>query len=69
MIITYLYIFVTVPYIMTFHRIAKNSNPESWAIVYPAYIICIIDIIFNFITGFVSRDGQEICLDPILIGR
>ncbi|KAK2579650.1 hypothetical protein KPH14_011575 [Odynerus spinipes] len=69
MIITYLYTFVMVPHILTFHRIAKNSNPESWTIVYPAYVICIIDIALNFITGFVSHDGHEIFLDPILTAR
>ncbi|KAI4494319.1 hypothetical protein M0802_009002 [Mischocyttarus mexicanus] len=69
MIITYLYIFIMVPYIMTFHRIAKNTDTESWIIVYPAYVICIIDIILNFITGYVSIDGHEIFLNPVLIAR
>ncbi|XP_043490448.1 inactive protein tyrosine kinase pTKL-like isoform X2 [Polistes fuscatus] len=69
MIITYLYIFIMVPYIMTFHRIAKNTDTESWIIVYPAYVICIIDIILNFITGYVSTDGNEIFLNPVLIAR
>ncbi|XP_017756796.1 PREDICTED: potassium/sodium hyperpolarization-activated cyclic nucleotide-gated channel 1-like [Eufriesea mexicana] len=50
-------------------RIAKSSGPESWNPVYPAYIICIFDIALNFITGFKSRDGHEIFLDPFLITR
>ncbi|XP_015174877.1 PREDICTED: potassium/sodium hyperpolarization-activated cyclic nucleotide-gated channel 1-like [Polistes dominula] len=69
MIITYLYIFIMVPYIMTFHRIAKNTDTESWIIVYPAYVVCIIDIFLNFITGYVSTDGNEIFLNPVLIAR
>lgn len=69
MIITYLYIFVILPYIITFHRIAKNADPELLTIIYPAYVICIIDIILNFITGYVSTDSHKIFLDPCLIIR
>ncbi|KAG5314822.1 HCN1 protein, partial [Acromyrmex insinuator] len=67
MTMTFLYIFVTVPHIMCFYRIGKSSGPEYWNIVYPIYAVCIIDIFFNFITGFVSPDG--IFLDTTLIAR
>ncbi|XP_017798497.1 PREDICTED: potassium/sodium hyperpolarization-activated cyclic nucleotide-gated channel 1-like [Habropoda laboriosa] len=50
-------------------RVAKSSGPESWYPVYPAYVICIFDIILNFMTGFSSPDGHEIFLDPLLITR
>ncbi|XP_048268004.1 tyrosine--tRNA ligase, cytoplasmic isoform X2 [Bombus terrestris] len=65
----YLYMFIMVPYILAFQRVAKSSSPESWDPVHPAYIICIFDIVFNFITGFKSQDGHEIFLDPVLIIR
>ncbi|XP_076763669.1 potassium/sodium hyperpolarization-activated cyclic nucleotide-gated channel 3-like [Xylocopa sonorina] len=67
MTFTLLYTFITVPYILAFHRIAKSSAPESWNTVYPAYIICIFDIILNFITGYTSQNGHEIFLDPFSI--
>ncbi|XP_011701361.1 PREDICTED: potassium/sodium hyperpolarization-activated cyclic nucleotide-gated channel 1-like isoform X2 [Wasmannia auropunctata] len=69
MTIIYLYIFVTVPHIMCFYRIGKSSGPERWNIVYPTYIVCIIDIFLNFITGFISPDGHEIFLDTTLVAR
>ncbi|XP_018349879.1 PREDICTED: potassium/sodium hyperpolarization-activated cyclic nucleotide-gated channel 2-like [Trachymyrmex septentrionalis] len=69
MTLTFLYIFVTVPHIICFYRIGKSSGPEYWNIVYPFYAVCIIDIFFNFITGFVSPDGYEIFLDTTLIAR
>lgn len=65
----YLYMFIMVPYILAFQRVAKSSNPESWDSVHPAYITCIFDIVLNFITGFKSQDGHEIFLDPVLIIR
>ncbi|XP_050592711.1 tyrosine--tRNA ligase, cytoplasmic isoform X2 [Bombus affinis] len=65
----YLYMFIMVPYILAFQRVAKSSSPESWDPVHPAYIICIFDIVLNFITGFKSQDGHEIFLDPVLIIR
>ncbi|KOC68583.1 Potassium/sodium hyperpolarization-activated cyclic nucleotide-gated channel 1 [Habropoda laboriosa] len=65
----FLYMFIVVPYILAFHRVAKSSGPESWYPVYPAYVICIFDIILNFMTGFSSPDGHEIFLDPLLITR
>ncbi|XP_035731580.1 potassium/sodium hyperpolarization-activated cyclic nucleotide-gated channel 1-like [Vespa mandarinia] len=49
--------------------IAKNADPELLTIVYPAYVICIIDIILNFITGYVSMDSHKIFLNPCLIIR
>lgn len=69
MTVIFLYIFVTVPYIMCFYRIGKSSGPERWNIVYPAYAVCIVDIFLNFITGFVSSDGHEILLDTALAMR
>ncbi|KOX79535.1 Potassium/sodium hyperpolarization-activated cyclic nucleotide-gated channel 2 [Melipona quadrifasciata] len=69
MTFTYLYMFIAIPYILAFQRVAKSSGPESWNPVHPAYIICIFDIVLNFITGFKSRDGHEIFLDPFLIIR
>lgn len=69
MTVTFLYIFVTVPHIICFYRIGKNSGPERWNIVYPTYAVCIIDIFLNFITGFISSDGHEIFLDATLIAR
>ncbi|KYN30282.1 Potassium/sodium hyperpolarization-activated cyclic nucleotide-gated channel 2 [Trachymyrmex cornetzi] len=69
MTVTFLYIFITVPHIMCFYRIGKSSGPEYWNIVYPIYAVCIIDMFFNFITGFVSPDGHEIFLDTTLIAR
>ncbi|CAK9817384.1 Tyrosine--tRNA ligase, cytoplasmic [Anthophora quadrimaculata] len=65
----FLYMFIAVPYILAFHRVAKSSGPESWNPVYPAYVVCIFDIILNFITGFSSPNGHEIFLDPLLITR
>ncbi|XP_076635222.1 potassium/sodium hyperpolarization-activated cyclic nucleotide-gated channel 1-like [Colletes latitarsis] len=65
----YLYLFIAIPYILAFHRVAKSSDPESLNPIYPAYIVCIFDIVLNFITGFKSSDGHEIFLDPILITR
>ncbi|XP_043598302.1 tyrosine--tRNA ligase, cytoplasmic isoform X2 [Bombus pyrosoma] len=69
MTFTYLYMFIMVPYILAFQRVAKSSSTESWDPVHPAYIICIFDIVLNFITGFKSQDGHEIFLDPVLIIR
>ena len=69
MTFTYLYMFIAIPYILAFQRVAKSSGPETWNPVHPAYIICIFDIVLNFITGFKSRDGHEIFLDPFLIIR
>lgn len=69
MAVTFLYLFVTVPSIMCFYRIGKSSGPESWNIVYPAYAVCIVDILVNFMTGFISPDGQEIFLDIALTSR
>nr|XP_033335989.1 potassium/sodium hyperpolarization-activated cyclic nucleotide-gated channel 1-like isoform X2 [Megalopta genalis] len=65
----YLYLFITAPYIVSFHRIVKSTNPSSWTLIYPALMICIIDIGLNFITGFTSSEGHEIFLDPVLIAR
>ncbi|XP_032683239.1 potassium/sodium hyperpolarization-activated cyclic nucleotide-gated channel 1-like [Odontomachus brunneus] len=48
-------------------RIGNSSGPERLNIVYPAYAVCIIDILLNFITGFVSSDGHEIFLDAGLV--
>lgn len=67
MTFTFLYMFIAIPYILAFHRIAKSSDPKIWNLVYPAYIICLCDIGLNMITGFESKDGHEIFLDPILI--
>ncbi|XP_025267667.1 potassium/sodium hyperpolarization-activated cyclic nucleotide-gated channel 1-like [Camponotus floridanus] len=69
MTITFLYIFVMVPHIVCFYRIGRSSDPEYWNIVYPSYVICIIDIFLNFITGYVSSDRNEILLDTALIAR
>ncbi|XP_036142943.1 potassium/sodium hyperpolarization-activated cyclic nucleotide-gated channel 1-like [Monomorium pharaonis] len=69
MTVIYLYIFMTVPYIICFYRIGKSSGPEYWDIVYPIYVVCIIDMFLNFITGFVSTDGREIFLDITLVAR
>lgn len=66
---TFLYMFVAVPYIFSFQRVAKSSGPESWEPIYPACIICIFDIALNFITGISSRDSSENFLDPLLIIR
>ncbi|XP_043264895.1 potassium/sodium hyperpolarization-activated cyclic nucleotide-gated channel 1-like [Colletes gigas] len=65
----YLYLFIAIPYILAFHRVAKSSDPESLNSIYPAYVVCIFDIVLNYITGFTSSDGHEIFLDPILIIR
>lgn len=69
MMLNFFYIFITVPYILAFHRVAKSSAPKVWNPVNPAYIICVIDIVLNFITGFSSLDGHEIFLDPTLTIR
>lgn len=69
MTVTFLYIFVMVPHIICFYRIGKSSSPKYWNIVYPTYIVCIIDIFLNFITGFISSDGHEIFLDTTLVVR
>ncbi|EFN84827.1 Potassium/sodium hyperpolarization-activated cyclic nucleotide-gated channel 1 [Harpegnathos saltator] len=50
-------------------RIGKSSGPERWHIVYPAYAVCIVDILLNFMTGFISSDGYEIFLDATLTTR
>ncbi|KAL2734192.1 putative myosin light chain kinase [Vespula squamosa] len=68
MMITFLYFFIILSYIIGFYRIAKNADPEILKIIDPAYIMCIIDIILNFITGYVSVDNHKIFLDPNLIG-
>lgn len=69
MTLIFLYTFISIPYILAFHRVAKNADAESWTPVYPAYIVCIFDIVLNFLTGFSSPDGHEIFLDPFLITR
>lgn len=69
MMITFLYFFIIYPYIIGFHRIAKNAHPELLKIITPAYVICIIDMILNFITGYVEIDDHKIFLDPYLIIR
>ncbi|KAL0127598.1 hypothetical protein PUN28_003115 [Cardiocondyla obscurior] len=69
MTVIFLYFFMTVPYIICFSRIGRNRGLECWNIVYPTYVICIIDIILNFITGFVSCDGHDIFLDVTVVAR
>lgn len=69
MTIIFLYIFITAPHILCFYRIGKSSGPERWNVVYPTFIFCIVDILLNFVTGFVSSDGQEIFLDTTLVIR
>nr|XP_012139389.1 PREDICTED: uncharacterized protein LOC100882620 [Megachile rotundata] len=69
MTFVFMYTFISIPYIVAFHRVAKSADTESWNPVYPAYVICIVDIFLNFLTGFSSPDGHEIFLDPFLITR
>lgn len=69
MTVTFLYIFVTVPYIVCFHRIGLSCYVQHWNIVYPAFVFCIIDIFLNFVTGFVSSDRREVFLDSVLVMR
>ena len=70
MALVYLYVFVAIPYTMAFNRLPKNGLDivvENLIILSPGYVICLIDIFLNLITGFISRDGHEIFLDPLLI--
>jgi len=58
MLLVFLYIFLTVPYILAFNRIGKNYGAEQWKVVTPVWIISIFDIAFYFITGYVSKTNQ-----------
>ncbi|KAH0953186.1 hypothetical protein HN011_008267 [Eciton burchellii] len=58
MLLVFLYIFLTVPYILAFNRIGKSYGAEQWKVVTPVWIISIFDIAFYFITGYVSKTNQ-----------
>jgi hypothetical protein len=55
---------------ISFHRRSENKPNiiiQNLNILTPGFVICLIDIIFNFITGFISPDGHEIFIDPLVI--
>ncbi|XP_011497277.1 PREDICTED: potassium/sodium hyperpolarization-activated cyclic nucleotide-gated channel 1-like [Ceratosolen solmsi marchali] len=69
MAFTFLYMFFMIPHMISFHWLSKNKSDiiNKFNILTPGFILCLIDIFFNFITGFISPDGHEIFIDPLVI--
>lgn len=69
MSVTYLFCFVMIPYASAFYMLNTVPYDADESILIPAYIICLIDVFMNFITGYTSSKSLEIFLDPGLIAR
>lgn len=73
MIIAFIYLFIMIPLTMSFHRLPRDNSmkPVERYFLYlnPGFFICLVDIILNFFTGYISTDGHEIFLEPNLILR
>lgn len=69
MTLTFIYYFITVPYIKIFFRICGRENFDSSGFVNPAFGICLADMFMSFLTGFVGEEGTKIILQPGFIAR
>lgn len=69
MTFVYLYFFIIVPYVKAFYTICGRKIVYQYNLTIPAFTICLLDIIMNFITGYTLMDGSGIILDPSLIVR
>ncbi|XP_031788768.1 potassium/sodium hyperpolarization-activated cyclic nucleotide-gated channel 3-like isoform X1 [Nasonia vitripennis] len=74
MSLAYLYMFFMIPHMMSFHRMpagGDGSDPlaETLSVLTPGYVVCLVDVSLNFLTGYVSPDGHEIFLDPLLVSK
>ncbi|KAK0081625.1 hypothetical protein PV325_011847 [Microctonus aethiopoides] len=69
MTFVYLYFFIIVPYVKAFYTICGRKITYQYNLTIPAFAICLLDIIMNFITGYTLMNGSGIILDPSLIVR
>ncbi|CAB0030445.1 unnamed protein product [Trichogramma brassicae] len=64
MALTYIYAFFTMPYTISFRRLASNS--ERSAYLGPIYVCCLLDVLLNLVTGYLSLDGPNVVMEPAL---
>ncbi|XP_046630537.1 potassium/sodium hyperpolarization-activated cyclic nucleotide-gated channel 1-like [Neodiprion virginianus] len=67
MCITYLFCFIGIPYFSAFYMLNTSTYHWKESILVPGYVVCIVDIFLNFITGYTSSNSHEIFLDPGVI--
>ncbi|XP_015116609.1 potassium/sodium hyperpolarization-activated cyclic nucleotide-gated channel 1 [Diachasma alloeum] len=69
MALTFVYYFITIPYVKSFSRICGRETFETSKFVNPVFGVCLADIFMSFLTGFRDEEAMEIELEPRMIAR
>ncbi|KAL7291280.1 hypothetical protein TKK_0014886 [Trichogramma kaykai] len=65
MALTYIYAFFAMPYTISFRRLASKSVRSAY--LGPVYVCCLLDVLLNLVTGYLSLDGPNVVMEPVHI--